>query len=161
MDITLLDRIVAVAGFLITIWQLRKTRSAAMAAKLASVEAVAAVRRLEATTQMHDIVSRSRELQRILRSSSFAVAAAAAFELRDAVARYRQHPTSGRAPAAADWNRLSEDVTAVHDRVESLSIMRKASKEDRESVLTEVSRLHSAFVRFAVMAADGVVNAHT
>ncbi|RSZ57403.1 hypothetical protein HF313_11730 [Massilia atriviolacea] len=61
MDISLIDRVLALIGFALTPWQLFRTRTAAQAARQAADEAVSAIRSLEAITKMHDISSRSRE----------------------------------------------------------------------------------------------------
>lgn len=161
MDWLTFDRVLAVVGFFIAVWQIRKTRSAAEAAKAAATRAVEAIRRLEAATKMHDISSRSRELLRLLRSKAYAHAASAAFELRDTAARYRHDKESKRLVPAEQWSRAILDIQAVHDRLESLAMAGKASAEDREALVHEVSRLHTFFTELAAQAsAEGTSDAH-
>lgn len=150
MDISLsaIDRIVGVLGFALALWQLYKTRSAAIAAKSAADAAVAAVRNLEAVSKMHDISSRTRDLLRLLREGSFKPAAAAAFELRDTVARYRD-ANSQVVMRAQEWDRAVVDVQAVHDKLEGLAMIQRTRKEDREPLILEVARLHTFFTNLA------------
>jgi len=162
MDWLTFDRLLATVGFAIALWQIHKTRSAAEAAKVAAGRAVAAVRRLEAATKMHDIAGRSRELLRLLRSKTLAPAASAAFELRDTVARYRHDSESKRLVADDVWASAVQDVRAVHERLESLGMTTRSSPEDRAALLHEVSRLHTVFAEIAARAsAEGTSDAHT
>lgn len=162
MDLQILDRIVALVGFGITIWQLWTTKAAANAAREAANNAFAAIRKLEATTKMHDISSRSRELLRLLRSKNISSAAPAAFELRDTVARFRHDDQSKRVVDEATWKQVVADVRGVHERLESLAMTTKSSAADREALMHEVSRLHTLFTEFAARAAiNGVDDANT
>lgn len=151
ISISDLDRPLAVVGFVITVWQLYKTRDAAAAAKAAAVEAVNVVRNLEAVTKMHDISSRTRDLLRLLRAGSFEPAAAAAFELRDTVARYRD---SSQLIVGLDqeWKQAVLDVRAIHDRLEGLAMIPRTRAQDREPLLLEVARLHTFFTSLAAQA---------
>jgi hypothetical protein len=161
-DILTFDRILAVVGFVIAIWQLRKTRTAAEAAKTSAANAISAIRRLAAATKMHEIASRSRELLRLLRTKTMAPAASAAFELRDSVARYRHDFESRRLISDERWSQAIADVRSVHERLESLAMTGKASTPDREALLHEVSRLHTMFAELAAQAStEGLADAHT
>jgi hypothetical protein len=150
MDFTLsdLDRAIALIGFGITIWQLYKTKSAAEAAMLSADQAVTAIKNLEAITKMHDISSRTRELLRLLRDGSFALAAAAAFELRDTVARYRD-PNHLVVVQYHEWAKAVDDVRALHDKLEGLATLQRTRAKDRELLLLEVARLHTFFTKLA------------
>lgn len=152
MDLLTFDRVLAVVGFVVAIWQIHKTRAAADAARIAASRAVTAIRRLEAATKMQDIASRSRELLRLLRSKGLAPAASAAFELRDTVARYRHHYEAKRLVSDEDWAQAVADVRSVHERLESLGMTTKSSSEDRETLLHEVGRLHTFFTELAAQA---------
>lgn len=150
MDISLsaIDRIIALVGFGLTIWQLYKTKAAATAAKEAADAAVSAVRNLEAVSKMHDISSRTRDLLRLLRSGPFKPAAAAAFELRDTVARYRD-PHNQVVAQIQQWEKAVLDVKAVHDKLEALAMIPRTRAEDREALIHEVARLHTFFTSLA------------
>ncbi len=152
METITFDRVFAFFGFALTLWQLYRTQTIARAAKKAADDAVAAIRGLEAVTKMHDISSRSRELLRLLRVSALGPAASAAFELRDTVARYRNDAHSRLAISPAEWDRAVVDVRAVHERLESLAMVRRTRAEDREMLLLEVARLHTFFTGLAAQA---------
>jgi hypothetical protein len=153
MDISLttVDRIVALLGFALTLWQLYKTRNAATAAKIAADTAVSAVRNLEAVSKMHDISSRTRDLLRLLRDGSFKPAAAAAFELRDTVARYRDH-NNRLASRTDEWEQAVSAVEALHNRLEGLAMIPRTRTEDREPLVLEVARLHTFFTALTAQA---------
>lgn len=157
-DILTFDRILAVVGFGIAIWQILKTRAAAEAATQAAHSAVASVQRLSAATKLHDIVGRSREVLRLLRSRG--PAAPAALELREAVSRYRTDPQAEQVVSEAIWTQTIQDVKTLHDRIESIEMLKKASPDDRQELVVEISRLHSHFSELAAKAAaQGLSNA--
>lgn len=157
MDLITFDRVVAVLGFAITIGQLIRTHTAAEAARKSAVDAVVAIQRLTVVTNMYDIASRTRDLLRLLRASkALTPAATAAFELRDSVARYCHNAESKKLISDQEWHQALEDVRAVHERLESLSLISKASTQDRETLVHEVSRLHAMFAQLATKAAERV-----
>lgn len=161
LDVFTFDRVLAVVGFGIAIWQIWKTRSAAEAAKVGTDTALNAIRRLESATKMQDIASRSRELLRLLRSTALSPAASAAFELRDSVARYRHDKQSKQVVDEAVWSKAVEDVRLVHERLESLGMTTRSSPTDREALLHEVGRLHTLFTSIsAKAAAEGTSDVH-
>lgn len=162
MDLLTLDRVLAVAGFVVAIWQIVKTRASAEAARTAAASAIVAIRRLEAATKMHDIASRSRELLRLLRTKTLAPAASAAFELRDTVARYRHDHQARRLVSEDEWLKAVTDVRILHERLESLGMTTKTSTQDREALLHEVGRLHTLFTEIAARASvEGAIDAYS
>lgn len=162
MGLFTFDRVVAVLGFAFALWQLCRTRTAAESARKSAGDAITALHRLAAATKMHDIASRSRDLLRLLRSKALAPAASAAFELRDSVARYRHDSESQKLISDEDWQKALVDVRMVHERLESLTLTTKASAEDREALVHEVSRLHTTFAELAAKAgSEGVSNGHS
>lgn len=153
------DRVLAVAGLVITLWQLHRTRTAAEASSHAAESAVASIRRLSAATKLHDIVGRARELLRLLRTKG--AAAAAAMELREAVARYRTDKESSLVVSEEVWQRILIDVKELHDRIESIELLGKASTADRADLVLEITRLLSDFSELAAKASvQGISNAN-
>jgi hypothetical protein len=153
MDISLssVDRLLAFVGFALTIWQLYKTKAAAEAAKEAADTATIAIKNLEAITKMYDISSRTRELLRLLRDGPFVGAAAAAFELRDTVARYND-PNGRVVVTHVEWTKAIDAVRELHEKLESLATAPRTRKIDRELLIVEVARLHIYFTRLAAKA---------
>lgn len=161
MDLTTIDRCVALAGFALTLWQLHRTRTAANAARESALQAVAAIRRLEAATKMHDISSRSRELLRLLRNKNFEPAASAAFELRDTVARYRHDDQSSQIVSVDVWSKAVSDVASVHEQLEFLAMQNDIGSGVKKELLAKVAKLHTLFTSLAATAeAKGAANAY-
>jgi hypothetical protein len=151
-----------VSGLGIAIWQLHRTRTAAEAARDAAMQTVSSVRRLEAATKMHEVCSRSRELLRVLRSRSLAPAAQAAFELRDAVARYCLDEHSQSVVRSDAWARAATEVQEVHERLETATLANRMTAEERTTLVPAVARLHTEFSSFAAKATvSGIQYANT
>lgn len=145
--------VVGVAGFGVTIQQIRLAKTAAEAARDAAATAVSSVRRLEAATKMQDIGQRSRELLRLLRGKgNLQGAAQAAFELRDAMAKYRHDTESQLVVHRETWERAVSDARRIHQRLESSSLVNRITTEERENLLHEVATLHTQFTSFATVA---------
>lgn len=153
---------IGLLGLLIAIWQLHRTRTAAEAARDAAIQTVSLVRRLEAATQMHDVCSRSRELLRVLHGKSLAAAAHAAFELRDAMARYGHDEHSKPVVKLEAWARAAAEAQEVHERLETAALANRMSADERATLVHVVARLHTEFSSFATRATvTGIQNANT
>jgi hypothetical protein len=153
---------IGVVGLLIAIWQLHRTRTAAEAARDAAMQTVSSVRRLEAATKMHEVCSRSRELLRVLHGKSLAPAALAAFELRDAMARYGHDDQSQNIVRSEAWAQASTEAQEVHDRLETAALANRMTAEERATLVHVVARLHTEFSSFAAKATvSGIQYANT
>lgn len=150
--------IVSVAGFALSLWQLRKTRRAAEAAMHAAKETVQAVRVIYSIASIQDICGRSRDLLHLARARNLTSAATAAFELRDLTARF--HATeAGKALATVKlWADTLEDLRSLHERFESAAMTNRLDPHERETLVHTISRLHTLFSSFAASAADSGVN---
>jgi len=153
--------VISVAGFAVAIWQLKKTQAAAEAARDASRDAVNAIRHIEAVADIQAVCGRSRDLLHLTRARNLASAANAAFELRDAVSRYRYDLPAPALIPDDQWNRVLADVGTVHERLESASITNRLGADERERLIHEIARLHSQFSSLAAKAAKvGANNAN-
>src|SRR5258706_10319647 len=94
---------VSVLGFALALWQLERTQRAAEAARVAAIEAVDAARFVRAVATIQDISGRSRDLIHLTRARNLHAAATAAFELRDALARFQFPQAWTTAPSLEDW----------------------------------------------------------
>lgn len=154
--------IVSVAGFAVAIWQLRRTQIAAEAARDAADEAVRTIRHVESVASIQDICGRSRDLLHLTRARNLPSAANAAFELRDAVSRYRPTGASDDLSVSEQWERTQVDVASVHERLESAAVTNRLSLDEREVLIHEISRLHAGFSSLASKAAiNGALHANT
>ena len=131
--VSVIELVLSVGGFTLTIWQLYKTKAAAEAARDSANEAVQGVRQMHAVSTMQDIAGRSRSLLNLIKTKNIAAAAAAAFELRDAVSKY-QTPSDTISPIEATvWAELTQEVDSLHDRLETIAVLNRWTKEERET----------------------------
>jgi hypothetical protein len=149
---------VGLIGFGVTIWQLVKTKSAADAARQAADNAVLAIRSLQTATTLHDMAGRTRNLLELLRAKKLAGAAAAAFELRDAVSRLPDPTNLPGATQAIAWAEVSLEVDAIHERLESMSAVNRSTVEEREALMLRTARLHTKLNAGAVQVAAAKEN---
>ncbi|GDY35485.1 hypothetical protein [Acidovorax sp. NB1] len=143
MDIVgVLGLLVSIAGFAIAIWQIWKTKAAAEAARDSAAEAVDGVRKMYAVSTLQDIAGRSRNLLNLIKSKNLAAAAAAAFELRDAVSKY-QPSSKESASETTLWTKVREEVDSLHERLESIAVANRWTADEREALIHRTSRLHT------------------
>ena len=134
---------VSLGGFAVALWQLQRTHRAAEAARAAAAEAVRAVQHVQAVATVQDICGRSRDLLHLTRARNLAAAATAAFELRDALARF-QATDSGQTRRSAElWLRTLSSVESVHECLESAAVTSRLDAAEREAVIHEIARVHS------------------
>ncbi|TYC60719.1 hypothetical protein ETQ85_04795 [Zoogloea oleivorans] len=154
--------LLGVIGLAITLWQLHKTRSAAEAAKESASQVVVSIQRFEAATKMHEVCARSRELLRVLHGRTLAPAAHAAFELRDAMARYGHDPHSQAVATTVEWKKAHGEAREIHERLETAALVNRIGADERAALLHSVARLHTEFTSMAAKAAaNGVNDANT
>jgi hypothetical protein len=154
--------LLGVLGLLFTLVQLYKTRSAAEAARDAALLAVTSIRKLEAATKMQEICARSRELLTFLHGRSLASSAHAAFELRDAMARYGHDEQSQAIVKSGVWERAASEAQEIHERLESAALLNRIGADERATLLHSVAKLHTEFTAFAAKAlSNGTSNANT
>lgn len=144
MDMTgIAELALSIGGFALAIWQIRKTKAAAEAARDSAAEAVRGVRRIHAVSTMQDIVGRSRNLLNLIKSKNLAAAAAAAFELRDAVSKYQTPVDTISLFEASVWTELTQEVDSLHERLESIAVANRWTADEREALIHRTSRLHT------------------
>ncbi|BEP42986.1 hypothetical protein [Variovorax sp. V15] len=149
---------VSLIGFGVTIWQLVKTKSAANSAREAADNAVQAIRTLQTATTLQDMAGRTRNLLELLRAKKLSGAAAAAFELRDAVSRLPDPTQLPGAAQAIAWTDVSLEVDALHERLESMSAVNRWAAEEREALILRTARLHTKLAAGSVQVAAAKEN---
>lgn len=148
--------IVSVAGFGLALWQLHRTRTAAEAAHDAAREAVRGVRHVHAVATVQEICGRSRDLLHLTRARNLSAAANAAFELRDALARFRAANPGAEPQPAEEWTHAESRVASVHERLESAAIINRMDAAEREAVIHDIARVHAWLSSLAAQTAvDG------
>jgi hypothetical protein len=141
-----LGLLVGLVGFGLTLWQLARTKRAAEAARDSAAEAVRGVRFVQAVATLQDISARSRDLTNLLRERKLSTAARAAFDLREAIARFQP---SDSAPSNEDWTAVLEQIISIHNRLESLALSKRVDVADRETLIHECAAIHSKLSAFA------------
>lgn len=144
MDIKgIADTALAVVGFGLAIWQIRKTKDSADAARISADKAFREVKSMYAVTTMQDIIGRSRNLLNLIKTKNLTAATSAALDLRDSVSKYHAPSDTISHIEASIWSEMVNEVGALHDRLESLSINDRWTSEERESLIHRTSLLHT------------------
>jgi hypothetical protein len=133
---------VSVLGFTLALWQLARTQRAAEAARVAATEAVDAARFVRAVATIQDISGRSRDLIHLTRARNLHAAATAAFELRDALARFQFPQAWTTTPSPEDWGNTLMSVASIHERLESAALINRIDGSEREKLVHEIARVH-------------------
>lgn len=146
------DRFFAVLGFIITIWQLYKTKSAAVAAKQAANDAVSVVQGLEAVTRMLEISSRSRQLLQLLRDKTLDSAQVSSLELCETIAKFRRDSHVRLTIDPLAWQQAVQDATDVYNKIVNITVVKRFTVDQRQELIIEVTRLHTYFTGLAAQA---------
>lgn len=134
---------VSLAGFTVALWQLGRTKRAAEAARDAAAEAVQTIRHVQAVATIQDICGRSRDLLHLTRARNLSAAATAAFELRDALARFQVSDSGQTLQPPKLWKDALSSVASVHERLESAALTNRLDAGEREALIREIARVHS------------------
>ena len=145
--------VVSILGFATALWQLARTRRAAEAARVAAVEALDAAKFVRAVATIEDISGRSRDLIHLTRARNLHAAATAAFELRDALARFQFPEPWNKTPTPGDWDNTLLSVASIHERLESAALINRIDGAEREKLVHEIARVHEVLGSVAGSAA--------
>lgn len=145
---------VPIAGFGLSLWQLRKTRRAAEAAATAAQETARAIHFIDTVATIHDICGRSRTLLNLAREGSLISAATAAFELRDLIARFHVTASGQALTTQNHWRTIINDVREFHERLELAAKTDSISAKDASELFNAIAQTHSLLSTFATIAAD-------
>ena len=152
--------VLAIAGFWVALAQLAKTKRAAMAAKDAALKAQQEVRSVWAVTSLHEICSRSRDLLHLTRARNLAASANAAFELREALARFCATEQASGLMKKEQWLEVTSSVASIYERLESAASINRIDAESKTAMLHEIAAGHERLSSLAARIAQrGVANA--
>lgn len=153
--------LVSIAGFALSLWQLRKARRAAEAAERAAREALSSMRFIYSVANIHDICGRSRDLSLLVRTKNLSAAATEAFELRDLIARFPMTESGHQLVASVDWATIIKEVCSVHEQLELAAQENHLSSQERAALIYKISNIHSQLTALAASATDqGVHHGH-
>lgn len=145
--------LVSIAGFVVSLWQLARTRRAAEAALAAAIETAQSIRFVNALTDIEEICGRSRDLLHLTRGTNVTAAATAVSELRSLVAKFRALRAARLVATDAVWVRLQGRIRSVHDELES-SALSGQDPERRVDLLRNVSEIDTELNSFAAIIND-------
>src|SRR5262245_51794651 len=109
---------VGLPALAVALIQLMRTKRAALAAAEAARQAESRIGTVLAVASLEQICSRSRELVHMTRARHLGAAASAAFELREALAKFSQAKVAASLQAVDVWLDLLATIGAVHDALE-------------------------------------------
>jgi predicted RNA-binding Zn ribbon-like protein len=143
--------------------QLWRTKKAAEAAAASSADTVRRLSGVVAVSSLEQICSRSRDLMHLIRARNLTSSATAAFELREAIAKFCKSRAAKQLLNEEVWSRFLKMTAQVHDALESAAAIRKIDAGSREQLLQEVANIHSEMSILAAIASDraGESNAYS
>jgi hypothetical protein len=153
---------IGLPALLAALVQLVRTKRAAEAAAAAAREAVGRIGSVLAVASLEQICSRSRDLLHLTRARDLSGSATAAFELREALAKFSQSKVAAQLDSSNTWTELLKSVGDIHDTLERAAAIRRIDAGRRESILQSIAEAHARFSMFAAVAGEkaGDIDAH-
>lgn len=160
---SIIGTVVGLPALVIALVQLRRTKKAAEAAAISGSEALRRLGGVVAVASIEQICSRSRDLLHLIRARNLSGSATAAFELRDALAKFSKSHAAMQLEEENVWLDLLENVGEIHDRLECASAINKFDAGHREEVLQDLARVHSRLSMLSAVATEnaGEMNAYS
>jgi hypothetical protein len=154
---------VGLPALVITLVQLTRTKRAAEAAADAARHAVYRVGGVLAVASLEQICSRSRDLLHLTRARDLSGSATAAFELREAIAKFSQSQAAGQLQAADAWSTLLKGVGEIHVALERAAAIRRIDAGQREEILQAIAHTRAELSMLAASAGQkaGDINAYS
>lgn len=159
---SLLGTAVGLPALVIALVQLARTKRAAEAAAEAARQAVHRIGGVLAVASLEQICSRSRDLLHLTRARDLTGSATAAFELREALAKFSQSKAAAQLQAADAWSNLLKGVGEIHDALERAAAIRRIDVGQRENILQAIAHTHADLSMLAAAAGQkaGDIDAH-
>jgi hypothetical protein len=153
--------LIGVPALVIAFLQLRRTERAAEAAAASAKDAVRRLSSIVAVASLERTCSRSRDLLHLMRARNLTASATAAFELREALAKFIKSSIAMQLLQESEWSNLLKSVAGVHDVLERAAAIRKIDAGSRDQILHCVSNVHSQLSMLATVAGEkaGGINA--
>ena len=98
-----------------------------------------------------------------MRARNLTAAATAAFELREALAKFCKSNIAIQRLQNEEWSKLLKLVAEVHDALEGAAAIKKIDAGHREKLLQYISNFHSELSMLTTVAGEkaGEINAHS
>jgi hypothetical protein len=153
---------VSIAGFALSLWQIKKTRTAAEAAKAAADAAALALRTTYSIADIQEICGRSRDLLHLIRGDDPISTATAAFELRELAAKLHATKAGKEMTTQEIWGQILNELAEVHEILETAVVAGQLPELKLETTRNRIFNAHIKFTVFAAAAADsGVHHEHS
>lgn len=169
MDLDAIGAVASVLGtalglpaLLVALVQLVRTKRAAEAAAEAARQAVGRIGGVLAVASLEQICSRSRDLLHLTRARDLSRSATAAFELREALAKFSKSKAAVELQAADALSDLLRTVGEIHDALERAAAIRRIDAGQRENLVQAIANAHAQLSMFAAVAGEkaGDIDAH-
>jgi hypothetical protein len=134
--------------------QLLRTKRAAEAAGDSAKEAVQRVSMVAAVASIEQVCSRSRDLLSLVRMSNHIASARAAFELREAIAKFSKSSVAAQLLKETEWSKHLKLVSEVHDVLERAAGINKMDANNRFELLQLISDFHSETSKLTTVAGE-------
>jgi len=143
--------------------QLWRTKKAAVAAASSAADTVRRLSSVVAVSSIEQICSRSRDLIHLIRAKNLTSSATAAFELREALAKFCKSQVALQLLNGDVWAKFLKTIAQVHESLECAASIKKIDAGNRERLLQEVSNLHSEMSMLSTIAGEkaGETNAYS
>jgi hypothetical protein len=155
--------VIGIPALIVGLVQLRRTKRAAEAAATSAGDAVRRLSNVAAVASIEHVCSRSRDLLHLMRTGNLAASATAAFELREALAKFCKSSIATELLREPEWSRLLRSVAEVHDALERAAAIRRIDVGSRDELLHRISNLHAQLSMLTTVAGEkaGEINANS
>ena len=154
---------IGIPSLLLAKKQLQRTENAAEAAAASAKDAVDKISNVVAVASIEKICSRSRDLVHLMRARNLIASATAAFELREALARFIRTSIATQLMDSPQWEDLLKSVATVHEELERSAAIKKVDLNNHGQMLNSVTNIHSQLSMLTSVAGEraGGVNANS
>lgn len=143
-------------ALVIAMVQLWRTKKAAEAAASSAADTARRLSGIVAVASIEQICSRSRDLLHLIRAKNLTSSATAAFELREALAKFCKSQGALQLLNEDVWSKFLKTIAQVHEALECAASIRKIDGNNREQLLQEVATLHSEMSMLSTIAIEKV-----
>lgn len=155
--------VIGLPALIMALVQLRRTKKAAEAAAASANDALQRLSNVVAVASIEQICGRSRDLLHLMRARNLVASATAAFELREALAKFCKSKVAMKLLEAEAWSKLLTSAAEVHDALEGAASIKKIDARIREQLLQTVASLHAELSMLAPVAGEkaGEINVYS
>jgi len=151
---SIVGTLLGLPALVIALIQLSKTKKAAEAAEVAAKNALQRISNIVSVASIEQLCSRSRDLVHLMRARNLSGSATAAFELREALAKFSKSKAGIQLLNENDQMELLDAVSDVHDALERAAAINKIDASLREDLLLGITKIHSQLSMLAAVSGE-------